>query len=84
MSEFSRMLGSKHARGPATIDGVDMSMCERVIAHLDLDCFYAQVERNRLGIDADVPLAVQQWASLIAGRACHTLDVSWLVLDDAC
>ena len=49
---------------PPDAEGV----CERVIAHLDLDCFYAQVERNRLGIPDEVPLAVQQWGSLIAGK----------------
>eukprot|EP00929_Paragymnodinium_shiwhaense_P085615 TRINITY_DN46031_c0_g1_i1.p1 TRINITY_DN46031_c0_g1~~TRINITY_DN46031_c0_g1_i1.p1 ORF type:complete len:1382 (-),score=237.15 TRINITY_DN46031_c0_g1_i1:137-4282(-) len=45
----------------------------RVIAHLDLDCFYAQVEHRRLKIgtppysstDAP-PLGVQQWDNLIA------------------
>lgn len=33
----------------------------RVIAHIDLDCFYAQVEMVRLSIPDDKPLAVQQW-----------------------
>ncbi|KAK4133433.1 hypothetical protein BT67DRAFT_442879 [Trichocladium antarcticum] len=33
----------------------------RVIAHVDLDCFYAQAEMVRLGIPEDQPLAVQQW-----------------------
>ena len=40
----------------------------RTILHLDLDCFYAQVEHNRLGIPLTVPLAVQQWNGLIAGK----------------
>lgn len=31
----------------------------RVIAHLDLDAFYAQCEGVRLGIPQDQPLAVQ-------------------------
>ncbi|KAF0719053.1 Aste57867_1314 [Aphanomyces stellatus] len=39
---------------------------ERVILHLDLDCFYAQVEHERLNIPHDQPLAVQQWGSLLA------------------
>ena len=39
---------------------------ERVIVHIDLDCFYAQVERVRLAIPGDTPLAVQQWRGLIA------------------
>ncbi|KAK5656506.1 hypothetical protein OQA88_4483 [Cercophora sp. LCS_1] len=38
----------------------------RVIAHIDLDCFYAQVEMVRLDIPEDKPLAVQQWQGLIA------------------
>ncbi|OQR91975.1 hypothetical protein THRCLA_08831 [Thraustotheca clavata] len=38
----------------------------RVIIHLDLDCFYAQVEHERLGISQNEPLAVQQWGSLLA------------------
>ncbi|KAF7955834.1 hypothetical protein EAE96_004756 [Botrytis aclada] len=38
----------------------------RVIAHLDLDAFYAQVEMVRLGTEEDKPLAVQQWQGLIA------------------
>ena len=38
----------------------------RVVLHIDMDCFYAQVERERLGLDHSVPLGVQQWDSLIA------------------
>ncbi|KAK2748926.1 DNA-directed DNA polymerase eta rad30 [Myotisia sp. PD_48] len=38
----------------------------RVIAHIDLDAFYAQCEMVRLGVARDQPLAVQQWDSLIA------------------
>lgn len=38
----------------------------RVVAHIDLDAFYAQCETVRLGISRDIPLAVQQWESLIA------------------
>lgn len=33
----------------------------RVVAHIDLDAFYAQCETVRLGIPEDRPLAVQQW-----------------------
>lgn len=33
----------------------------RVIAHIDLDAFYAQCEMVRLGLAEDKPLAVQQW-----------------------
>ncbi|KAF3007956.1 DNA-directed DNA polymerase eta rad30 [Curvularia kusanoi] len=38
----------------------------RVVAHVDLDAFYAQCETVRLGIDPSKPLAVQQWQGLIA------------------
>ncbi|KAH7410098.1 sister chromatid cohesion protein Eso1 [Phaeosphaeria sp. MPI-PUGE-AT-0046c] len=38
----------------------------RVIAHVDLDAFYAQCETVRLGLDPTLPLAVQQWQGLIA------------------
>ncbi|RDA94699.1 hypothetical protein CP533_6719 [Ophiocordyceps camponoti-saundersi (nom. inval.)] len=38
----------------------------RVIAHIDLDAFYAQCEMVRLAIPEDKPLAVQQWQGLIA------------------
>ncbi|KAG4437702.1 hypothetical protein IFR05_006826 [Cadophora sp. M221] len=38
----------------------------RVIAHVDLDGFYAQCEMVRLGVKEDQPLAVQQWQGLIA------------------
>lgn len=43
-----------------------MASAQRVIIHLDCDCFYAQVEHERLNIPRDVPLAVQQWEGLIA------------------
>ncbi|PHH68422.1 hypothetical protein CDD82_568 [Ophiocordyceps australis] len=38
----------------------------RVVAHIDLDAFYAQCEMVRLGVPQDKPLAVQQWQGLIA------------------
>ena len=38
----------------------------RAVVHLDADCFYAAVERQRLNVPPEVPLAVQQWSSLIA------------------
>lgn len=38
----------------------------RVIAHIDLDAFYAQCEMVRLGIPEDQPLAVQQWYAVKA------------------
>jgi DNA polymerase eta len=38
----------------------------RVVAHVDLDAFYAQCETVRLNLDPTKPLAVQQWQGLIA------------------
>ena len=38
----------------------------RVVAHIDLDGFYAAVERRRLGRGTDAMIAVNQWGSLIA------------------
>ncbi|PFH35797.1 ImpB/MucB/SamB family protein [Besnoitia besnoiti] len=37
-----------------------------VLAHVDLDCFYCQVEHRRLGIPRSEPLVVRQWQSAIA------------------
>lgn len=37
-----------------------------VILHCDLDCFYAQVERERLHLPRDTALAVLQWDSALA------------------
>ncbi len=38
----------------------------RVIALVDLDCFYCQCEHKRLGIPITEPLGVTQWGALIA------------------
>ena len=38
----------------------------RVIVHLDLDCFYAQVEAKRLNISGDQPVAAHQWGFILA------------------
>ncbi|KAI5867659.1 sister chromatid cohesion protein Eso1 [Durotheca rogersii] len=60
----------------------------RVVAHIDLDAFYAQCEMVRLGVAEDQPLAVQQWQGLIAvnyparafgiGRHCTVTDAKKL------
>ncbi|GKT66595.1 impB/mucB/samB family protein [Colletotrichum tofieldiae] len=60
----------------------------RVVAHIDLDAFYAQCEMVRLGVPKDQPLAVQQWQGLIAvnyparehgiGRHCTLTDAKKL------
>jgi DNA polymerase eta len=42
------------------------SLTKRIILHIDMDCFYAQVEHMRMGIPREEPLAVQQWDGLIA------------------
>ncbi|KOS22331.1 N-acetyltransferase eso1 [Escovopsis weberi] len=63
----------------------------RVIAHIDLDAFYAQCEMVRLGIPEDQPLAVQQWQGLIAinyparkwgiGRHCNVAEAKKMCPD---
>lgn len=56
------------ATSPAWYAAESLTQCadSRVILHLDLDCFYAQVEMRRLGVARDQPLAVQQWDGVIA------------------
>ncbi|KAJ9155371.1 Sister chromatid cohesion protein Eso1 [Pleurostoma richardsiae] len=66
----------------------------RVIAHIDLDAFYAQCEMVRLGVAEDQPLAVQQWQGLIAinyparkfgiGRMCTVADAKKLCPELIC
>ncbi|KAL7947864.1 DNA/RNA polymerase [Trichoderma barbatum] len=63
----------------------------RVVAHIDLDAFYAQCEMIRLGVPEDKPLAVQQWQGLIAinyparkweiGRHCNVTEAKKLCPD---
>ena len=38
----------------------------RVVLLLDLDCFYAQCETVRLGLDPSMPLCLLQWNSALA------------------
>ncbi|KAI5285194.1 DNA-directed DNA polymerase eta rad30, partial [Ascosphaera acerosa] len=55
----------------------------RVIAHIDLDAFYAQCEMVRLGMPRDVPLAVQQWNSLVAiNYAARPFNVTRMISAD--
>jgi nucleotidyltransferase/DNA polymerase involved in DNA repair len=42
------------------------SVASRVMLHVDMDAFYAQVEMRRLKLNPSRPAAVQQWGSLIA------------------
>jgi len=39
---------------------------DRVILLLDMDCFYAQCETIRLGLDQSMPLCLMQWNSALA------------------
>ena len=49
--------------------GLSSTTCPlRVIAHIDLDAFYAQCEGVRLGIPEEQPLAVQVGSSLHASE----------------
>jgi hypothetical protein len=43
----------------------------RVIAHMDLDAFYAQCEMVRLGTPEGQPLAVQQWYQPVSSIDGH-------------
>ena len=45
---------------------VEPSTSNRVILHIDMDGFYCQVEGRRLGLDPQVPLAVEQWGGIIS------------------
>ncbi|KAL0084776.1 hypothetical protein F4703DRAFT_1855938 [Phycomyces blakesleeanus] len=38
----------------------------KCIIHIDLDCFYCQVEERRVNLTPGTPAAVQQWGGLIA------------------
>eukprot|EP00002_Diphylleia_rotans_P037738 TRINITY_DN8466_c0_g1_i3.p1 TRINITY_DN8466_c0_g1~~TRINITY_DN8466_c0_g1_i3.p1 ORF type:complete len:166 (+),score=20.89 TRINITY_DN8466_c0_g1_i3:52-549(+) len=42
------------------------TLTERVILHIDLDCFYCQVEQQRLNVPSTTPAVVQQHNALIA------------------
>lgn len=51
-----------------------VTQARRVVAHVDLDGFYAAVERRRLGRSAEAKIAVEQWGSLIAVGLCIFTD----------
>lgn len=76
------MLG---AQAPPPAATAAQQFPSRVIVHLDLDCFYCQVEQKRLGIPRDVPMCVQQWNGLIAvnyaARAAGACGVLCVVLE---
>lgn len=64
---ISRRRRSKFTHKHLSILSHSSTTCPlRVVAHIDLDAFYAQCETVRLGIDPSKPLAVQQWQGLIA------------------
>ncbi|CAJ1988536.1 DNA polymerase eta [Leishmania donovani] len=59
--EDARCRSSPRVFRPCSADAM------RCIAHIDMDCFYAQVEAVRLGVDCRVtPFALVQWGSFIA------------------
>lgn len=58
---YPRILSSRSQNSEAQ----DMNSVA-VILHCDLDCFYAQVERERLGLPKDAEIAVVQWSSALA------------------
>lgn len=45
---------------------LEMKDHDRIVLLFDLDCFYAQCERVRLGLDKDAKLALLQWNSALA------------------
>ena len=45
---------------------MNQSHQRRIVLLFDLDCFYAQCERVRLGLDTNVCLALLQWNSVLA------------------
>ncbi|KPI89570.1 putative DNA polymerase eta [Leptomonas seymouri] len=52
---------------PSTPPHADSVGGMRCIAHIDMDCFYAQVEAVRLGVDCrTTPFVCVQWGSFIA------------------
>ena len=38
----------------------------RFIGLIDMDCYYAQVEMKKHGIDPSIPVGIQQWTAIIA------------------
>lgn len=62
---------SSFLRSPTKNNNVDENASEmnphgRVVLLLDMDCFYAQCETVRLGLDQSLPLALVQWRSALA------------------
>ena len=51
---------------PSTSRSSSYAPHHRIVLLFDLDCFYAQCERVRLGLDPDVSLALLQWNSVLA------------------
>ena len=45
---------------------MNLATPKRIIALIDLDCFYAQVEMKRNNIDKSIPCIVSQWNACIA------------------
>jgi DNA polymerase eta len=47
----------------------------RIVLLFDLDCFYAQCERVRLGLENDCSLALLQWNSVLAGLLKNCFEI---------
>lgn len=47
----------------------------RVVCHVDLDCFYCQVEQKRMSIPRDEPCAVQQWCAPLSSSSSDQLQL---------
>jgi hypothetical protein len=55
----------------------------RCIIHIDLDCFYCQVEQVERGIPRDTPCAVRQWcAPALRERGASAVDRFFISLFD--
>lgn len=67
MLQMERRKNSDRSNKRKSIRDEDQNNRERVVLLLDLDCFYAQVEAIRLGLDCAVlPIALLQWSSALA------------------
>ena len=61
MSNFLRSPTKHHGkRGGGDDNDSEINPHKRVVLLLDMDCFYAQCETVRLGLDQSIPLALVQ------------------------
>ena len=74
---------SSFLRSPTKKNDVDKNASEmnphgRVVLLLDMDCFYAQCETVRLGLDQSIPLALVQ----VSKDVCDMLSYLFVALRD--